>query len=254
MRVWRRPHPACLARGRGHGGRLEGLAGRRQGPVQCDCAGLLAVGAGHPGNAARHGPSPRSDCGRGVRLPVTGEILRQTKEKMDKAIGALAQDLATVRAGRAHPALLERIRADYYGTPTPLHQVASITASDARTILLQVWDKSAVSAVEKAILKSDLGLMPQVDGSTIRLNLPQLSAERRSELVRHVRKLGEDQRVVVRNLRRDGREQMDRQEKAGGLSADQVKRGADELQKLTDRAMEQIAQLVEGKEREITAV
>ncbi len=185
---------------------------------------------------------------------MTGEILRQTKEKMDKAIGALAQDLATVRAGRAHPALLERIRADYYGTPTPLHQVASITASDARTILLQVWDKSAVSAVEKAILKSDLGLMPQVDGSTIRLNLPQLSAERRSELVRHVRKLGEDQRVVVRNLRRDGREQMDRQEKAGGLSADQVKRGADELQKLTDRAMEQIAQLVEGKEREITAV
>jgi len=185
---------------------------------------------------------------------LTAEILRQAREKMDKAIGALGQDLAGVRAGRAHPALLERIRVDYYGTATPLQQVASVTAPDARTIVLQVWDKSAVSAVEKAILKSDLGLTPQVDGASIRLNLPQLTAERRTELVRHVRKLGEDQRVVVRNLRRDAREQLDRQEKAGAVSTDEVKRGGDELQKVTDRAMEQVAQLIEAKEREITAV
>ena len=185
---------------------------------------------------------------------MTAEILRQAKERMDKSVQTLVQDLGAVRAGRANPALLERIRADYYGTPTPLLQLASITAPDARTIVLQVWDKSAVSAIEKAILKSDLNLAPQVEGSVVRLNLPQLSAERRNDLVRHVRKLGEDQRIVVRNVRREAREQIDRQEKAGAAPADEAKRAADELQKVTDRVMAELGRLVEDKERDILAV
>lgn len=119
-----------------------------------------------------------------MSLPLTVDILAQAREKMDKSIQALRHDLGGVRAGRAHPALLERIRVDYYGTSTPVQQVASVTTPDARTLLLQVWDKTAVSAIEKAILKSDLGLTPQVDGSAIRLNLPQLSTERRADLVR----------------------------------------------------------------------
>lgn len=178
----------------------------------------------------------------------------QARDKMEKSVQALRQDLTGVRAGRAHPALLDRLRVEYYGAATPLQQVASITAPDARTLVLQAWDKTVVPAIEKAILKSDLGLTPQVDGTTVRLNLPQLSTQRRAELVKHIRKLAEDQRVAVRNLRREAREQLDRQEKAGGVTGDDVKRAGEELQRLTDRAMEQITQLVEAKEREITEV
>ena len=185
---------------------------------------------------------------------MTADILAQAKEKMDKTIAALRHDLGGVRAGRANPALLERLRVDYYGTPTPVQQVATVTTPDARTLVLQVWDKTAVAATEKAILKSDLGLTPQTDGSSIRLNLPQLTAERRGELVKHVRKLGEEQRVALRNLRRDARDQLERQEKAGAVSADEGKRATEGLQKLTDRSMEQIAQVVEAKEKEITEV
>jgi ribosome recycling factor len=187
-------------------------------------------------------------------MHVVGDVLAQARQRMEKSLEALRHDLGGVRAGRASPALLDRIRVDYYGTPTPLQQLAGITCPDARTIAVQPWDKSAVSAVEKAILKSDLGLTPQVDGGVLRLPLPQLSAERRAELVRHVRKLAEDQRVVLRNLRREAREQLDRQEKGGGASLDEVKRAGDELQKLTDRYMEQIAEMLAAKEQEITEV
>ncbi len=187
-------------------------------------------------------------------MHVVGDVLAQSRQRMEKSLEALRHDLGGVRAGRANPALLDRIRVDYYGALTPLQQLAGITCPDARTIAVQPWDKSAVSAVEKAILKSDLGLTPQVDGGVLRLPLPQLSAERRAELVRHVRKLAEDQRVVLRNLRREAREQLDRQEKGGDASLDEVKRAGDELQKLTDRYMEQVAVMLAAKEQEITEV
>lgn len=185
---------------------------------------------------------------------MSAQILAQAREKMEKAVVALRHDLAGIRAGRASPALLEKIRVDYYGTAVPIQQLGTVSAPDARTLVIQAWDKGAVSAIEKAIQKSDLGLVPQTDGGVIRLNLPQLTAQRRTELVRHVRKVAEEQRVAVRNLRREAREQLERQEKAGAISADDVKRAGDDLQKITDKAMEQVAALVEGKEREITEV
>ncbi len=180
--------------------------------------------------------------------------MSQTREKMEKAVQALRHDLGGLRAGRASAGLLEKIRVDYYGNPTPIQQMGTISTPDARTLVIQAWDKSAVSAIEKAILKSDLGLTPQTDGGLIRLNLPQLTAERRAELVKVARKFAEEQRITVRNLRRDAREQVERQEKAGTVGSDEVKRATDELQKLTDRAIEQIAQVLEAKEREITEV
>lgn len=185
---------------------------------------------------------------------MIADILAQTREKMEKSVAALRHDLGAVRAGRASAGLLEKIRVDYYGNPTPIQQLGTINTPDARTITIQAWDKGAVSAIEKAILKSDLGLTPQTEGGVIRLNLPQLTAERRTELVKLVRKVAEEQRVAVRNIRREAREQMERQEKAGAVGSDDVKRGSDELQKLTDRTIEQIAQVVETKEREITEV
>jgi ribosome recycling factor len=180
--------------------------------------------------------------------------LAVARDKMEKSVQALGRELGGIRAGRANPALLEKIRVDYYGTAVPLQQVAAIAAPDPRTLVLQVWDKSAVSAIEKALQKSDLGLVPQTEGSTIRLPLPQPSAERRTELVRHARKVAEDQRVAIRNLRREAREQLDRQEKAGEIAGDAARRAADELQKITDRAMAQVSQLVDAKEREIAEV
>ena len=185
---------------------------------------------------------------------MISEIMTQMREKMEKAVQALRHDLGAIRAGRASAGLLEKIRVDYYGNPTPIQQLGTINTPDARTLVIQAWDKGAVSAIEKAILKSDLGLTPQTEGGLIRLNLPQLTAQRRTELVKVVRKVGEEQRIAVRNIRREAREQMERQEKAGAVSADEVKRASDDLQKLTDRTMEQLAQLVEAKEREITEV
>jgi ribosome recycling factor len=185
---------------------------------------------------------------------VVSDILTQARTKMEKSVQTLRHDLGAVRAGRANPALLEKLRVDYYGAPTPVQKLASITTPDARTIVIQPWDKGAVGAIEKAILKSDLGLVPQTEGGVIRLNLPQLTAERRGELVRHVRKLAEDQRVAVRNIRREAREQLERQEKAGEISSDELKRASEELQKMTDRAMAEIGQILEAKEREIMEV
>lgn len=185
---------------------------------------------------------------------VIEDILKQTVEKMEKALQALRQELNSVRAGRASPALVERLRADYYGTPTPIQQLATITAPDARTLLIHAWDKNAVAAIEKAIQKSDLGMNPQTEGGVIRLNLPQLTAERRNELIRHVRRLAEEQRVAVRNLRREAREQIERREKAGEVSGDVVRRALEDLQKQTDRHIEEIGRLLEAKEKEIGAV
>ena len=185
---------------------------------------------------------------------MISDILEQARSKMDKAVQALRQELNGVRAGRASAGLLERVRADYYGNPTPVQQLATISTPDARTLLIQPWDKNAVGPIEKAIQKSDLGLSPQTEAGVIRLNLPQLTASRRAELIKHVRRLGEEQRVAVRGFRREAREQMERAEKAGQAGSDAVRRGLDDLQKQTDRAVEQIGQLLDTKEKEIGEV
>lgn len=185
---------------------------------------------------------------------MIADILDQTRDKMEKMVHALQQDLSGVRAGRASAALLERIRVDYYGTPTPVQQVATINTPDPRTLVIQAWDKNAVAAIEKAIQKSDLGLSPQTEGNIIRLNLPQLTAERRGELTKHVRKLAEERRVAVRNLRREAREQIERAEKSGHAGGDEARRALDDLQKHTDKATEQIGRLLEAKEQDILAV
>ncbi len=185
---------------------------------------------------------------------MISDILTQVRAKMDKAVQTLRQELNGVRAGRASPALLERIRVDYYGSPTPVQQLATISAQDARTLVIQPWDRNAVSLIEKAIQKSDLGLTPQTEGGVIRLNLPQLTAERRNELIRQVRRMAEEQRVAIRNLRREAKELMEREEKAGQAGSDAVRRGLEDLQKHTDRAVADIGQLLEAKEREIGEV
>ena len=173
---------------------------------------------------------------------------------MKGTIEATKKELASVRTGRASASILDRVVVEYYGTPTPLKQLANISVPEARMIIVQPWDKSALSAVEKAIQKADLGLNPVNDGSIIRLPVPQLTEERRKELVKVVKKEAEEKRVVIRNLRRDGNEKVKALEKDGHLSEDEVKRGLDEIQKLTDRYIVEIDKLLEHKEKEIMEV
>lgn len=182
------------------------------------------------------------------------DALRQAKGRMHKAVEALHHDLATVRTGRASPALVENLRVDYYGVPTPLKQMATITTPEARLIVIQPWDRTAMSTIEKAILRSDLGLTPSNDGSVIRLVLPQLTEERRRELARLVRKRIEEGRVAVRNVRRDAHEELRRLQRQHEISEDDLHRAEQELQKVTDRAIEEIDQLGEEKEAEILSI
>lgn len=163
------------------------------------------------------------------------EILAQTSTKMQKALDALGKELAVIRTGRASPALIEHLRADYYGVPTPLDQMATISAPEARLLVIQPWDRSAIPQIEKTILKSDLGLNPVNDGNVIRLNIPQLSEERRQELTKIVRKRVEEGRITVRNLRREALENLKRTEKDKLISQDEHHRAAEQLQKLTDK-------------------
>lgn len=182
------------------------------------------------------------------------EIRREAEEKMQKTVAALKRELASIRAGRATPALLDKVMVDYYGTPTPLNQLATITAPEPRLLLVQPWDKNAVSDCERAILKSDLGLNPTNDGGVIRLVIPQLTEERRIELTKVVRKKAEEARVAVRNLRREANDRLKRLEKDGEISKDELHRVQEEIQKLTDTYIEQVDQLLATKEEEIMEV
>lgn len=173
---------------------------------------------------------------------------------MHKAVEALKHELATVRTGRASPGLVEHLRVDYYGTPTPLNQLATITAPDAKLIVIQPYDRGSLGTVEKAILKSDLGLTPSNDGTVIRLNIPPLTEERRRELAKHVRKRVEEARVAVRNVRRDCHEQMRHAEHAHEISQDDLHRSETELQKLTDEQIEEVDRIGGEKEQEVLAV
>ncbi len=172
---------------------------------------------------------------------------------MHKAIEALRRELATIRSGRASPGLVEHLKIEYYGAPTALSQLATITTPDARLIVIQPWDRGALGAVEKAILKSDLGLNPASDGTVIRLAIPPLTEDRRRELAKHVRKRVEDARVAVRNVRRDCHEQVRQVEHQHEISQDDLHRAEIELQKLTDEQILEIDSVGEEKEAELLA-
>lgn len=181
------------------------------------------------------------------------QILDDVKNKMDKAIAALQRELAAIRAGRANPAILDRVQVEYYGALTPLNQVANISTPDPRTLVIQPWDKTILGDVEKAIMKSDLGLNPSNDGAIIRISLPALTEERRTELVKLTRKCGEDAKVSIRNIRRDGNEDIKKLEK-GDMSEDESRRHQDEIQKLTDRYVDEVDRILDVKEKEIMDV
>jgi ribosome recycling factor len=185
---------------------------------------------------------------------VTKELLHDTEEKMKRAIESLRRDFGNVRAGRATPAMLERVTVDYYGTPTPVNQVANVSAPEPRMLIIQPWEKAMLAAIEKSILKSDLGLTPNNDGNTIRLNIPQLTQQRRTELVKTTKKMAEEAKVAVRNLRRDANDILKKLEKDKTISEDENKRAQEEMQKLTDKYVKEIDRTAEHKEKEIMEV
>ena len=181
------------------------------------------------------------------------ERLQQFEERMTKAYDHLAADFATIRAGRANPHVLDKIKVDYYGTPTPIQQVGNISVPEARMIQIAPWEKSLIREIEKAIMASDIGITPSNDGSVIRLVFPELTEERRKELVKDVKKKGEDGKVAVRNIRRDGNDTFKKLAKEE-VSEDEIKELQDKLQKLTDKFVKDIDVLVEEKSKEILTV
>ena len=187
-------------------------------------------------------------------MATISDVMEQTNFKMNKTIELLRADLATVRAGRATPSLLEKVFVYYYGTPTPVSQVASVTVPEPRIIVIQPWEKTLLKDIEKAIMKSDLGLNPNNDGTVIRLNLPQLTEERRKELVKVVHKKSEDCRVVIRNVRREANDSIKKIEKAKEITEDEAKKATDEMQKTTDKFIKEIDAIMAHKEKEVMEV
>lgn len=180
--------------------------------------------------------------------------MKNAESKMEKAIAVLQSDFAAIRAGRANPAILDKVTVEYYGVATPIQQVGTIAVPEPRTITIQPWDASILGEIEKAILKSDVGITPNNDGKTIRLNFPPLTEERRKELVKGISKRGEEGKVAVRNVRRDALEGFKKQKKDGEITEDDLKNLETQIQKLTDKYVAQIDSLVSAKEKEILEV
>ncbi|PRA09358.1 MULTISPECIES: ribosome recycling factor [Paenibacillus] len=180
-------------------------------------------------------------------------VKQHAEERMEKAIQALRRDLATLRAGRATPTLLDRIQVEYYGAMTPLNQLANISTPDSRTLMIQPWDKSSMGDIERAIMKSDLGLTPANDGSMIRLSIPALTEERRAELVKLTKKFGEEGKVAIRNIRRDANDDIKKMEKSD-ISEDESRRHQDDIQKSTDKFIAEVDKVLAAKEKEIMEV
>ena len=176
------------------------------------------------------------------------------KEKMNKTISVFSENLAEVRAGRANPAILNKIKVDYYGVQTPINQVAGISVPEARLIVIQPWDVSILKEIEKEILKSDIGINPNNDGKVIRLNFPELNEERRKQIVKDIRKTAEEAKIAIRSIRRDGMEEAKKLQKDGEMTEDELKVTEEEIQKLTDTMVSQIDSLLEDKEKEIMTV
>jgi ribosome recycling factor len=182
------------------------------------------------------------------------DVLKDARERMDKAVESLQADLRSIRTGRASPALVEKLTVDYYGAPTPLNQLAGITVPEPRMLMIRPWDRSTMGIIEKSILKSDLGLTPTNDGQVIRLIIPQLTEERRRDLNKLVAKRVEEARVAVRNIRRDGIDMLRELEKEKLISEDEMYEGRDEIQELTDKYIKQLDEIGKVKEAEIMEV
>lgn len=176
------------------------------------------------------------------------------EEKMDKTISVLQENFAEVRAGRANPAILNKIKVDYYGVSTPINQVAGISVPEARLIVIQPWDMSILKEIEKAILASDIGITPNNDGKVIRLSFPELNEERRKELVKEIKKTAEEAKVSIRSLRRDGIDEAKKEQKDGNITEDDLRNAEIEIQKLTDKKIEQIDNITASKEKEIMSL
>lgn len=182
------------------------------------------------------------------------DILKEFEDKMNKTVDVVTSDFASVRAGRANAGVLDKITVDYYGTPTPINQVGTISSPDPRSLMIQPWDKSLLKAIEKALQTSDLGVNPQNDGQVIRLAFPQLTEERRKELTKQVKKYAENGKVAVRNIRRDAMDKLKAEEKKNELTEDDRKNGEKDLQDLTDKICKKIDEMCEKKEKELMAV
>lgn len=185
---------------------------------------------------------------------MSKEVLSKSKEKMEKAEQALTRQLGTIRAGRANASLLDRLSVDYYGAATPVNQMASISVPEARMLLITPYDKTILGEIEKAILKSDLGLTPNNDGSVLRLSIPQLTEERRKELVKEVKKEAEEAKVAVRNIRREANEELKKLEKNGDITEEDLRSYGEDVQKLTDESIKNIDSITKDKEAEILEV
>lgn len=180
--------------------------------------------------------------------------LKLFEEKMEKSLNALSADLLTIRAGRANPHVLDKIRVDYYGSPTPIQQVANISIPEARMIVIQPWERSLIKEIEKAILTSELGINPSNDGSVIRLTFPELTEDRRKELAKDVKKKGENAKVAIRIIRRDANDAVKKAEKSGDISEDEMKQAEEKMQKTTDKYITKVDSEVDAKMKEIMTV
>ena len=180
--------------------------------------------------------------------------IKEIEERMQKSVDNLKDEYSTIRAGRANPHILDRLRVDYYGTPTPIQQVANVSVPEARMIQIQPWEASLIKEIEKAILTSDLGLTPNNDGKTIRLVFPELTEDRRKELAKDIKKKGDNAKVAIRNIRRDANDVIKKDNKAGDISDDEAKKSEDEIQKITDKYIGIIDSAIDDKTKEILTV
>ncbi|NLX69388.1 MAG: ribosome recycling factor [Clostridiales bacterium] len=185
---------------------------------------------------------------------MINELHKQIKSKMDKSIQVLKSDLARMRAGRANPQILDRITVEYYGVPTPLNQLANISVPEARLLVISPWDSSLIPAIEKEILKSDLGITPMNDGKVIRLVFPELTEERRKELVKTVKKMGEETKVAIRKVRREANDQLKKMQKNAEITEDDLRNEESNVQKITDEFIKKVDDLIKDKEKEIMEV
>ncbi|GED62274.1 ribosome recycling factor [Lysinibacillus sp. FSL M8-0216] len=182
------------------------------------------------------------------------QVLEQAKDKMNKTIAAFTRELSSIRAGRANASLLDRIMVDYYGAPTPINQLAGVSVPEARLLVITPYDKTILGEIEKAIMRSDIGITPTNDGSIIRLMIPALTEERRKDLVKQVKKEAEDAKIAVRNVRRDANDDLKKLEKAGEITEDDLRGYGDDIQKLTDEFIVKVDQVTKDKEKEILEV
>ncbi|ABK60857.1 MULTISPECIES: ribosome recycling factor [Clostridium] len=182
------------------------------------------------------------------------DILNKSEEKMLKSISVLKKDLGSMKAGKANPAMLDRVNVEYYGSETPINQLANVSSPEPRVLLIQPWDKNSLKDIEKAILQSDLGLNPSNDGSVIRLIIPELTEETRKDIVKKVKKIGEESKIAIRSIRREGNDKIKNLKKNNDITEDEAKEGESSVQKITDKYITEIDNIVSAKEKEVMSV